>query len=260
MPISGSHLLNFACNIIVVSPKLHVLALFFVWFIWHVYWQRNYGYFLVCHEVVIVGFDWGPPLSLCNSQLNPKLNHWSSVCQSQRTWLSRRSQDMLIVRGPVQQKQAPVLIVAWLTSNGWFLCTQNYHFSIHLALSACFSQQPNSWNATFLYTEGVTPRHTALSVCVCARACVCVWLQVLAAGRIQEYDRPYVLLQNRDGFFHQMVQQTGRAEAASLLHAAKQVTTPTCVPVLSLNRAQEWPTNPRFSLKLQTSLLTSKMI
>lgn len=90
-PISGSHLLNFACNVIVVSPKLHVLALFFVWFIWHVYWQRNDGYFLVCHEVVIVGFDWGPPLSLCNSQLNPRLNHWSSVCQSQRTWLSRRT-------------------------------------------------------------------------------------------------------------------------------------------------------------------------
>lgn len=166
-PISGSCLLKFACDIIVVSPRLHVLALFFVWFIWHVYWRRNDGYFLVCHEVVIVGFDWGPPLSLCNSQLNPRLNHWSSVCQSQRTWLSRRSQDTLIVRGPVQQKQAPVLIVAWLTSNGWFLCTQNYRFSIHLALSACFCQQPNSWNVTFLYTEGVTPRHAALCVCVC---------------------------------------------------------------------------------------------
>ncbi|XP_056895808.1 ATP-binding cassette sub-family C member 4-like isoform X2 [Takifugu flavidus] len=53
----------------------------------------------------------------------------------------------------------------------------------------------------------------------------CDRILVLAAGRIQEYDRPYVLLQNRDGFFHQMVQQTGRAEAASLLHAAKQVYT-----------------------------------
>uniref|UniRef100_A0A3Q2Y4J8 Multidrug resistance-associated protein 4 n=1 Tax=Hippocampus comes TaxID=109280 RepID=A0A3Q2Y4J8_HIPCM len=40
--------------------------------------------------------------------------------------------------------------------------------------------------------------------------------------KIHEYDEPYVLLQNQDGLFYQMVQQTGRAEAASLLHAAKQ--------------------------------------
>lgn len=46
---------------------------------------------------------------------------------------------------------------------------------------------------------------------------------VLDAGRIQEYEEPYVLLQNPDGAFYQMVQQTGKAEAASLLHAAKQV-------------------------------------
>lgn len=52
------------------------------------------------------------------------------------------------------------------------------------------------------------------------------WLQVLAAGRIQEYDEPYVLLQNRDGLFYHMVQQTGAAEAASLLQAAKQVRPP----------------------------------
>ncbi|CAG05918.1 unnamed protein product, partial [Tetraodon nigroviridis] len=51
----------------------------------------------------------------------------------------------------------------------------------------------------------------------------CDRILVLAAGRIQEYDRPYVLLQDKDGFFHQMVEQTGRAEAASLLHTAKQV-------------------------------------
>ncbi|KAM3608366.1 uncharacterized protein V6R79_023940 [Siganus canaliculatus] len=51
----------------------------------------------------------------------------------------------------------------------------------------------------------------------------CDRILVLAAGRIQEYDQPYVLLQNREGFFYQMVQQTGRAEAASLLHTAKQV-------------------------------------
>ncbi|XP_023271735.1 multidrug resistance-associated protein 4-like [Seriola lalandi dorsalis] len=53
----------------------------------------------------------------------------------------------------------------------------------------------------------------------------CDRILVLDAGRIQEYDEPYVLLQNQDGLFYQMVQQTGRAEAASLLHTAKQVYT-----------------------------------
>ncbi|XP_029315504.1 multidrug resistance-associated protein 4-like isoform X2 [Cottoperca gobio] len=51
----------------------------------------------------------------------------------------------------------------------------------------------------------------------------CDRILVLDAGRIQEYDEPYVLLQNQEGLFYQMVQQTGRAEAASLLHTAKQV-------------------------------------
>lgn len=73
---------------------------------------------------------------------------------------------------------------------------------------------------------------------------LCIWLQVLDAGRIQEYDEPYVLLQNQDGLFYQMVQQTGRAEAASLLHAAKQVATSD----LSLNKRTAWHTNPRLSL------------
>uniref|UniRef100_A0AAQ5XSE2 Multidrug resistance-associated protein 4 n=1 Tax=Amphiprion ocellaris TaxID=80972 RepID=A0AAQ5XSE2_AMPOC len=50
----------------------------------------------------------------------------------------------------------------------------------------------------------------------------CDRILVLDAGRIQEYDEPYVLLQNQEGLFYQMVQQTGRAEAASLLHTAKQ--------------------------------------
>uniref|UniRef100_A0A8D0CP65 Multidrug resistance-associated protein 4 n=1 Tax=Sander lucioperca TaxID=283035 RepID=A0A8D0CP65_SANLU len=59
----------------------------------------------------------------------------------------------------------------------------------------------------------------------------CDRILVLDAGRIQEYDEPYVLLQNQEGLFYQMVQQTGRAEAASLLHTAKQVTTPIFVPV-----------------------------
>uniref|UniRef100_A0A3B5MW06 ABC transporter domain-containing protein n=1 Tax=Xiphophorus couchianus TaxID=32473 RepID=A0A3B5MW06_9TELE len=51
----------------------------------------------------------------------------------------------------------------------------------------------------------------------------CDRILVLDAGRIQEYDKPYVLLQNQDGLFYQMVQKTGKAEAASLLQVAKQV-------------------------------------
>ncbi|XP_066562799.1 ATP-binding cassette sub-family C member 4 [Amia ocellicauda] len=45
---------------------------------------------------------------------------------------------------------------------------------------------------------------------------------VLEAGRINEYDEPYVLLQNNDSIFYKMVQQTGKAEAAALLETAKQ--------------------------------------
>ncbi|XP_061735042.1 ATP-binding cassette sub-family C member 4-like isoform X3 [Nerophis ophidion] len=51
----------------------------------------------------------------------------------------------------------------------------------------------------------------------------CDKILVLDAGKVQEYDEPYVLLQNEDGLFYQMVQQTGRVEAASLLDTAKQV-------------------------------------
>ncbi|XP_067315093.1 ATP-binding cassette sub-family C member 4-like [Pseudorasbora parva] len=45
---------------------------------------------------------------------------------------------------------------------------------------------------------------------------------VLDAGRIHEYDAPHVLLQNQNGILYKMVQQTGKAEAASLLQTAKQ--------------------------------------
>ncbi|XP_041940167.1 ATP-binding cassette sub-family C member 4-like isoform X1 [Alosa sapidissima] len=45
---------------------------------------------------------------------------------------------------------------------------------------------------------------------------------VLDAGRIHEYDEPYVLLQDHEGIFYKMVQQTGKQEAAALLHTAKQ--------------------------------------
>uniref|UniRef100_A0A8D0CMH0 Multidrug resistance-associated protein 4 n=1 Tax=Sander lucioperca TaxID=283035 RepID=A0A8D0CMH0_SANLU len=60
----------------------------------------------------------------------------------------------------------------------------------------------------------------------------CDRILVLDAGRIQEYDEPYVLLQNQEGLFYQMVQQTGRAEAASLLHTAKQMVHMLCVKFL----------------------------
>ncbi|KAJ8012696.1 hypothetical protein DPEC_G00045570 [Dallia pectoralis] len=50
----------------------------------------------------------------------------------------------------------------------------------------------------------------------------CDRILVLDAGRIQEYDQPHALLQNPDGAFYQMVQQTGTAEAASLANAAKR--------------------------------------
>ncbi|XP_032362004.1 ATP-binding cassette sub-family C member 4 isoform X1 [Etheostoma spectabile] len=46
---------------------------------------------------------------------------------------------------------------------------------------------------------------------------------VLDAGKIDAYDEPYTLLQDPDGIFYKMVQQTGKQEAAALLEAAKRV-------------------------------------
>ncbi|XP_065758076.1 ATP-binding cassette sub-family C member 4-like isoform X2 [Muntiacus reevesi] len=48
-------------------------------------------------------------------------------------------------------------------------------------------------------------------------------IMVLDSGRLEEYDEPYVLLQNRDSLFYKMVQQLGKAEAAALTETAKQV-------------------------------------
>ncbi|XP_044525283.1 ATP-binding cassette sub-family C member 4 [Gracilinanus agilis] len=48
-------------------------------------------------------------------------------------------------------------------------------------------------------------------------------IMVLEAGRLKEYDEPYVLLQNNESLFYKMVQQTGKAEAAVLTEIAQQV-------------------------------------
>ncbi|XP_014906070.1 ATP-binding cassette sub-family C member 4 isoform X2 [Poecilia latipinna] len=45
---------------------------------------------------------------------------------------------------------------------------------------------------------------------------------VLDAGQIHAYDEPHVLLQDTEGIFYKMVQQTGKQEAAALLEAAKR--------------------------------------
>uniref|UniRef100_A0A4W5NGP0 ATP-binding cassette, sub-family C (CFTR/MRP), member 4 n=1 Tax=Hucho hucho TaxID=62062 RepID=A0A4W5NGP0_9TELE len=52
-------------------------------------------------------------------------------------------------------------------------------------------------------------------------------IDVLGAGMIQEYDEPYVLLQNHESALYRIVQQTGKAEATALLESAKQVSTDT---------------------------------
>uniref|UniRef100_UPI00398F2F2F ATP-binding cassette sub-family C member 4 n=1 Tax=Pristiophorus japonicus TaxID=55135 RepID=UPI00398F2F2F len=46
---------------------------------------------------------------------------------------------------------------------------------------------------------------------------------VLDAGRVAEYEEPYVLLENKDGLFYRMVQHLGKAEATALTKIAKEV-------------------------------------
>ncbi|XP_069376946.1 ATP-binding cassette sub-family C member 4-like isoform X2 [Paralichthys olivaceus] len=49
---------------------------------------------------------------------------------------------------------------------------------------------------------------------------------VLDSGTIQELDRPFTLLQNKEGALYKMVQQMGPAEAAALLQSARQASQP----------------------------------
>ncbi|XP_077957966.1 ATP-binding cassette sub-family C member 4-like isoform X1 [Gasterosteus aculeatus] len=69
---------------------------------------------------------------------------------------------------------------------------------------------------------------------------------VLDAGRIHAYDQPYNLLQDTEGIFFKMVQQTGKQEAAALLAAAKRV---------SLNRVCA----KRFHLEPNLTLFTTSL-
>lgn len=113
------------------------------------------------------------------------------------------------------------LLLAWVTWNGWFRDSRELLFLTRPLLSCVDHSPVKQLKCLFLSSKVYRlcgPRPITLP---------CVWLQVLDAGRIQEYDEPYVLLQNQEGVFYQTVQQTGKAEAASLLHAAKQVTDPT---------------------------------
>ncbi|XP_054831012.1 ATP-binding cassette sub-family C member 4 [Eublepharis macularius] len=48
-------------------------------------------------------------------------------------------------------------------------------------------------------------------------------IMVLDSGRLKEFDEPYILLQETESLFYKMVQQVGKAEAASLMETAKQV-------------------------------------
>ncbi|KAJ6660867.1 hypothetical protein lerEdw1_017024 [Lerista edwardsae] len=48
-------------------------------------------------------------------------------------------------------------------------------------------------------------------------------IMVLDSGRLKEYDEPHILLQAEESLFYKMVQQVGKAEAASLMETAKQV-------------------------------------
>lgn len=46
---------------------------------------------------------------------------------------------------------------------------------------------------------------------------------MLDKGRVAEYEEPYILLENKDGFFYKMVQHMGKTEAIALTKIAKEV-------------------------------------
>uniref|UniRef100_A0A8C5C4F8 Cystic fibrosis transmembrane conductance regulator n=1 Tax=Gadus morhua TaxID=8049 RepID=A0A8C5C4F8_GADMO len=64
-------------------------------------------------------------------------------------------------------------------------------------------------------------------------------IMVLDAGEIQAYDAPYTLLQDPEGIFYKMVQQTGQQEAEDLLASAKQVRIPFYTSLREQESAQQ---------------------
>uniref|UniRef100_A0A8C6CVH4 Multidrug resistance-associated protein 4-like n=1 Tax=Moschus moschiferus TaxID=68415 RepID=A0A8C6CVH4_MOSMO len=48
-------------------------------------------------------------------------------------------------------------------------------------------------------------------------------IMVLDSGKLEEYDKPHVLLHNKNSLFYKMAQQLGKAEAVALTEKAKQV-------------------------------------
>jgi len=46
---------------------------------------------------------------------------------------------------------------------------------------------------------------------------------VMNAGTVVEFDHPYILLKNKDGYFHKMIEQTGQNNAQSLRNLAYEV-------------------------------------
>lgn len=52
---------------------------------------------------------------------------------------------------------------------------------------------------------------------------------IMDAGCMVEYDHPYILLQNKDGYLYKMVEQTGSVMAAQLHAVAENAYTSTFV-------------------------------
>jgi len=46
---------------------------------------------------------------------------------------------------------------------------------------------------------------------------------VMNAGTVVEFDHPYILLKNKDGYLHKMIEQTGKNNAQSLHNLADEV-------------------------------------